>query len=329
MKDDSTMQDPFSIIIPVYNKAAYLPRAVNSILSQTVQDFEILVIDDASTDHSVEIIRSIADPRIRLFQQETNRGVSAARNRGIQEAQYNWVAFLDADDEWKPDYLATIRYLQKKYPGCGAYATAYEYFYDGSMKVIYPAIRSVPNNWDGIITDYFKMAADVTPICTDAIVVSRNIILKMGGFLEGISHGEDLFMWAEIAINYPIAYKNSSHAIYHQNVPGQLTDSAADFDGEATKILLERYPEEKIPPDYRKSFKDYLSRRILLGSRKLILLEKKGKEARELLSLLTPSELPGAKRVQYIWNYFGTIFPDLFRLLVTIKDRIKSMFSKR
>ena len=115
-----------SIVIPLYNKAASVTRSLRSVFAQGCPDVEILVIDDGSTDGGDEVVRGIADRRIRLIRQE-NRGVSAARNRGIAEAAADWVAFLDADDEWLPGFLETIFGLRSQFPDCDVFATAYFY----------------------------------------------------------------------------------------------------------------------------------------------------------------------------------------------------------
>ena len=115
----------FSIVIPLYNKEKHVARAINSILNQTYQDFEIIIVDDGSTDFSYEEVKKINDPRIKIIRQK-NLGVSSARNTGIKEAKNNYIGFLDADDKWKPDFLETIKKLIKDFPGAGAYATSYE-----------------------------------------------------------------------------------------------------------------------------------------------------------------------------------------------------------
>ena len=115
-----------SVIIPLYNKEKQIARTLQTVLEQTFQAFEIVIVDDGSTDGSVQEIEQIKDSRIRLIHQQ-NGGVSAARNRGITEARYDLVAFLDADDEWKPTYLETQYQLYQKYPECSVYACNYKF----------------------------------------------------------------------------------------------------------------------------------------------------------------------------------------------------------
>jgi cellulose synthase/poly-beta-1,6-N-acetylglucosamine synthase-like glycosyltransferase len=112
-----------SVVIPLYNKARHIARAVQSVRGQTWQDFEIIVVDDGSTDGSGDVVRQIADARFRLITQ-LNGGECAARNRGIAEAACDVVAFLDADDEWLPAFLETVVALRQRFPDCGMYATA-------------------------------------------------------------------------------------------------------------------------------------------------------------------------------------------------------------
>ena len=94
----------FSIVIPLYNKELSISNTIQSVLDQTFQNFEIVIVNDGSTDNSVKEVEEFDDKRIRLIHQK-NQGVSAARNRGIEEAKYEWVAFLDADDLWMKEHL--------------------------------------------------------------------------------------------------------------------------------------------------------------------------------------------------------------------------------
>jgi len=142
----------FSVVIPLYNKDKHITRAINSVLNQSYRKFEIIVVDDGSTDSGVIEVKKINDSRIRLVQQ-INLGVSSARNKGISLAKYNFVGFLDADDAWKPDFLETIYFLIKKYPEAGAYATAYEIINMKSERVLPRSILDMPQDWEGKFDD--------------------------------------------------------------------------------------------------------------------------------------------------------------------------------
>ncbi|MCK4820742.1 glycosyltransferase family 2 protein, partial [bacterium] len=146
-----------SVVIPVYNKKAFIGRALLSAIRQSFRDIEIIVVDDGSTDQSSDVIKSIRDPRIKLISQN-NQGVSAARNRGIAEASGNYVAFLDADDEWLPNYLETIMRMYRKFPDVGACASNYIIKTpDGHLKKANHKYARIPH-WDGIIPNYFRVA---------------------------------------------------------------------------------------------------------------------------------------------------------------------------
>ena len=94
-----------SVVIPTHDRAHLVGRAIRSVLAQTFQDFEIIVVDDCSVDNTKEVVQSLADSRIRYLRHEINRGGSAARNTGIGAARGEWIAFLDSDDEWLPKKL--------------------------------------------------------------------------------------------------------------------------------------------------------------------------------------------------------------------------------
>src|SRR5262245_50985738 len=103
-----------SVIIPLYNKATTVERTLASIDAQTIRDFEVIVVDDGSTDGSADLIAAWPEPRIRLIRQE-NAGPGAARNKGLAEANGRYVAFLDADDEWLPEFLEHSLHLLESY----------------------------------------------------------------------------------------------------------------------------------------------------------------------------------------------------------------------
>ena len=203
-----------SVIVPLYNKEKSIKDTIQTVLSQSYQDFEIVVVNDGSTDRSVQQLKTISDARIRLFEQE-NTGVSAARNRGIAEAHGEFVAFLDADDRWKPDYLQTQHALTIKYPDCSVFATAYE-IYDVLGHVNIPTLNRLTfSGDDGILTNYFEVATySNPPLWTSAVMVRREAILEVGGFPKGIGSGEDLLTWARLAARFGVAYTRVPKAEY-------------------------------------------------------------------------------------------------------------------
>jgi glycosyltransferase involved in cell wall biosynthesis len=109
----------FSVVLPVYNKERYVGRAIASVLAQTCSDFEILAVCDPSTDNSLAEVEAVSDPRIRVFRRpKAGVGGYAARNLGIVEAKGEWIAFLDADDEWLPGHLSSLRTLIDEHGDC-------------------------------------------------------------------------------------------------------------------------------------------------------------------------------------------------------------------
>jgi len=231
-----------SVVIPLYNKEREVERAIRSVLAQTVRDFEIVVVNDGSTDRGPEIVAGIADPRIRLFHQD-NQGVSAARNRGIAEARSDLIAFLDADDEWKPCFLEEILRLRAKYPTASVFATNY-LFCDGDGRYSAPGIRGIPSHpWDGILEDYFAIASrSDPPLWTSAVAVTKAAIGSIGGFPVGVKSGEDLLTWARLALRCQVAYSRLPVAVFWrpqriEDRPGRHSDGQ-DVVGQQLRMLL-------------------------------------------------------------------------------------------
>lgn len=203
-----------SVVIPLYNNAATIAQAIDSVLNQTISDFELIVVDDGSNDGGKDVVRSLDDNRIRFFVQD-NSGVSAARNHGIEESQGEWIAFLDADDEWKPDFLSTVLSLSRMHPDCTVCATAYERLtpHNETQHII---LNNIPEGEEFVMDNYFKVAATSDPpFCSISVMVRREAIKGIGCFPKDIHQGEDLLTWARLAANNKIAYSRQSLAIFH------------------------------------------------------------------------------------------------------------------
>lgn len=208
-----------SVVMPLYNNAKELDRSTNSVLSQTYSQFELIIVNDGSTDGGEKRAREISDRRVRVVDQD-NRGVSAARNRGIAESKGEIVAFLDADDEWKPDFLETIDWLRRKYSDCSVFATHYLYKeIDGGVRS--PILRGIPSSeWEGVLPDYFDVAAHSDPpLWSSAVAVRKDALLALGGFPEGVTVGEDLLTWARLAAVGSIAYSARPCALFWLRAP--------------------------------------------------------------------------------------------------------------
>lgn len=197
----------FSVVIPLYNKELSIRNTILSVLNQSYQDFEIIVINDGSTDNSVEVINNIQDNRIRVIHQE-NKGVSLARNHGITQAKYEWVAFLDGDDLWENNHLEEIMNMMEIYPDEKVFVTSFEY---SDKRKIFKHDR---NSRIFIIDNYFKEAIDETLIWTSIIVLNKECIAKVKGFNPILKRGEDMDLWVRVSKNYNIVKSAKITAIY-------------------------------------------------------------------------------------------------------------------
>lgn len=195
----------FSVVIPLYNKEHYIEATIQSVLNQTCQDFEVLVVDDGSKDNSLALARKFESERVRIIPQE-NQGVSVARNTGILNAQGEFICFLDADDEWRPDYLATIDELTVKYPESAIFVTAYAVNM-GNGKINYSTRLEQET---GCLPSYWlTLAKGYDFVWTSATTMRRDTLMEAGLFKPGEKIGQDLDMWARVArINPRVAYSN-------------------------------------------------------------------------------------------------------------------------
>lgn len=211
----------FSVVIPLYNKRLYIRRAVESVLAQSVGEFELLVIDDGSTDDSVTELSGTADQRLRIIAQE-NQGEGAARNRGLSESRGAWIALLDADDMWLDHHLAELRRVIDASPLAGLAATASAEVLPGGVP---PSADHKPRTISDI--DYFAEAARrIGVLNSSCVAVSREAVLKTGGF-GPFKAGADLEYWARIAVAFPVARSSKVTAIYFRGTGGAMEQIAA------------------------------------------------------------------------------------------------------
>ena len=212
----------FSVIIPLYNKAPYVRKALESVFAQTYTDFEVIIIDDGSTDESASIAEeficsSRPSPFASRLIKQTNAGISAARNNGIAASKGEHVAFIDADDWWEPTFLEKMAQLIDDYPEAGLYASNYMYYKPGKTRV---AVNNIETGYFNYPKAYYEGGA--MPVTSISVVIPRKVLDKAEGFPLGIKLGEDFLLWANIAMKYKVAFLNEALAWYNNDVPATL-----------------------------------------------------------------------------------------------------------
>ncbi|GAA0353505.1 hypothetical protein GCM10009092_17350 [Bowmanella denitrificans] len=206
-----------SVVIPLYNKRDYIIRAVQSVLEQTYQALEIIVVDDGSNDGSAELVRKLAHSKIRIIRQ-SNQGVSSARNTGWKASMGAHIAFLDADDYWQSSFLEQIGLLIESYPDAGAYCSAYSFLIDGVRK---PAKLSEVPHRSGLLDNYYASASKGhLPVTASSVVIKKSKLQQFNGFPVGWPMGEDQFMWMSLASHSKIAFVNIDLVTYVHQVDG-------------------------------------------------------------------------------------------------------------
>ncbi len=216
----------FSVVIPLFNKAAYVGRTIDSVLCQTHSDFELVVVDDGSTDDSIHIVEQYSDSRIRLVK-KSNGGEGSARNAGVDAAKNELICFLDADDEWAPWFLEEIHSLVSRSPNAVLYATAFsvkeqdgslrQYFHDGIG-------RNLANN--GILNYLGCLAEGQFAISSSSVCVKKRAMQAVGAFDESLKIGADIHTWIRVCFLGHALYSARPSAVYRRDAEGRSIDQS-------------------------------------------------------------------------------------------------------
>ena len=240
-----------SIVIPLYNKERFIKETLDSVFNQSFTDYEIIIVNDGSTDSSVFIVNAIDDQRITVLSNQ-NKGVSYARNFGISKANSDLIALLDGDDLWEQNHLENLYNLYEKFPDCGLYATAYnkKYFNGEKIKASY---NGLAKEYFGIIEDYFSASIKDSIAWTSAVLIPMKTFRKVGVFDEEMRSGQDTDLWIRIALKDSIAFSSiaSSNKIilapkYHLSYSTNRIDRLK---------LFEKFKAVELPTT---SFKKYM-----------------------------------------------------------------------
>lgn len=225
-----------SIVIPTYNQADFLPKAIQSALNQTYRDWEMIIVDDGSTDNTEEIVKGYKESRIRYIVKKYNFGVSAARNTGIKNSGGKYIAFLDSDDEWFPEKISCqMKIFQKEDSKCGVVCTGGYIIKDNKKTISIKSISLSSNSF------YRKILLENT-VGTSTVLVKKECFEKVGLFDESLKNCEDWDMWIRIAKYYKFIFIKLPLIKYYIH-PGQQSENIFSKVN-ARKRILFKYQDE-------------------------------------------------------------------------------------
>ena len=215
----------FSVIIPLYNKEKFVENAVNSVLQQSFADFEIIIVEDCSTDKSREVVSKIQSNKIKILHHQSNKGLSAVRNTGIKNSKANYITFLDADDVWKPNYLEKINALIHQFSEAKLFATNYEELYPNHL-ILLPKNNSIHFESDTLIPNFFQISLAQPLYCSCSLCVEKSVFEKVGYYDEKITFGEDVDFNIRANSEYKLAYSKEALVTYTMFSENQITNTS-------------------------------------------------------------------------------------------------------
>lgn len=206
-----------SVVIPLWNKVAHIERTLRSALGQSHYDLEIIVVNDGSTDESLAVVQSIRDRRIKIISQD-NAGPGIARNAGMKHAAGEFIAFLDADDEWRPEFIKTSLALLLQHQDCATVAVGWStdgtWSYDRQRwrdhGVKSGMVRVLPD-WD-----VERLAWHVSYMHSSSTLSRKQFLLDVGGFCpyKGELYGEDRYLWINVLLRHPIYIEDECYVLF-------------------------------------------------------------------------------------------------------------------
>jgi glycosyltransferase involved in cell wall biosynthesis len=235
-----------SVLIPTYNRAAYLREAIGSALGQTFRDIEVVIVDDGSTDGTAKIVREITDPRVRYLWQ-ANHGVAAALNTAWHAARGEYLARLDSDDVWLPDLLAQFIATLDADPGLGlVYARAQWMDAQGNLL---PQILGAPEKFPG---QWLKSLLYGDFVCPIAVMFRRTCIERAGGYDESLIGNEDWDLWIRMAEHCRFAYRNqilARYRVHAQNLTSSVSEQSLRLFSDRIRVLEKFFARSDVPAE--------------------------------------------------------------------------------
>jgi len=233
----------FSIVIAVYNKEKYIKQTLQSVLNQTCKDFEIVVVNDGSTDASEAVIKNLNDPRIKYYPQQ-NKGAGAARNTAISKAYSQYIALLDADDYWEETYLEEISLLIKTYPKEHVYATAVQVQTKGKTILSVYSIEGLKDE-EVRVVNFFDASHINSLLTSSSTVIKKEVFEEVGMYDPTIKSGQDTDLWVRVALKYNVVFLNKPLATY-LFAPSSLSNTRLQVSEKASYEKYEVYESNNL-----------------------------------------------------------------------------------
>ncbi|NND61642.1 MAG: glycosyltransferase family 2 protein [Flavobacteriaceae bacterium] len=231
----------FSVVIAVYNKAGFVGKTIESVLAQTFQDFELLILNDGSTDDSeAEIKTYLNDDRISYFSEE-NKGVSAARNFLIEKSNSPYIAFLDADDYWYPNFLAEQNRLAEKYPMESVFATASEFQKGKTTHIKNYSVKT--KDIQDTLVNFFEASNLDCILHSSTFVVKKEVFDQVGYYNENLKTGEDTDLYVRIGLKYKVVF-SPKICVRYQVLEDSLSRTNTDLEYKATFEAYESFEDD-------------------------------------------------------------------------------------
>jgi glycosyltransferase involved in cell wall biosynthesis len=251
-----------SVIIPLFNKEDYIAETINSILNQTYKDFEVIVVNDGSTDNSLQVLEKYKDERLKIFSIE-NAGVSVARNIGVEKTKYDYIAFLDADDYWDNNFLSEMVQLIDDHPGEKVFASGRTSIFNQKLIVYNNPFLPKKNSIEKV--DYIKVISQfLPPVNSSNSVFFKKTLVDAGLFKPGQKQHEDHDLWLRICQKNEVVYSNIPLSYYRKDIKNSGSKSGIryfDFHEYLSTILQTK---NSIDQDRSRYFKKYYNKFILL-----------------------------------------------------------------
>lgn len=235
------MKPFFSIIIPLYNKEKLIEATLSSVFNQNFTNFEVIIIDDGSTDNSFSMASNFKDDRIEIFRQK-NRGAAVSRNTGINLSNGKFIALIDGDDIWHPNHLDELKLQMELFPKAGLYCNNYEILHNKNT-IREACFNFTYANKPLILEDYFK-ASIINPVAwTSAVGFSKEKFESLNGFNPALEIAEDLDLWNRFALNYKVSFNPKVTMLYKFNVENSLSKEEKN---DIRYSFINNYKEEEI-----------------------------------------------------------------------------------